>query len=542
LETDLAQTKEQLQNTIEEYETTTEELESSNEELLSMNEELQSKNEEIETSKEELQSVNEELKTTNQELKAKVRELREANSDLRNLMQATTVATLFLDRDLCVEWFTPRVRDHFNIREDDTGRPLSDLTMHVEYEALLDDARTVLDTLQPVEQEIRSDDGRWFLVRMRLYRTVEDDVEGVVVTFVDITDRKRAELEVREERDFVESLLNTVGALVVVLDTEHRIVRFNRKCETVTGYSAEEVVGDSVLDRLVPAEERDAVQKQLNALRDAPASNPHEYHWVTCDGTRRLIRWSDTTLTADDGTLQYIIGTGVDITRRRQLQREVISVSDKERQRIGQDLHDILASHLSGTAMMAQGLAQKIEGGQEIGAEDVREIATLIQDAGEQARQLSHSLMPLEVHGNDLLEGFENLARRREEMTDVTCTFETHGSLPPLDPDIVSHLYRIAAEAVNNAIKHGDPDCVDLALHRDDGQLFLVVQDDGVGISEQAPDASTLGLNMMRYRANLIGAQLHIGPGEAGGTVVRCSLPMASLPESSDVENEPPSA
>lgn len=534
LEAKLAQTREQLQNTIEEYETTTEELESSNEELLSMNEELQSKNEEIETSKEELQSVNEELKTTNQELKAKVRELKETNSDLHNLMQASPVATLFLDRDLCVEWFTPRVRDHFNIRETDTGRPLSDLTKRVQYDDLLDDAQTVLDSRQPSEREIQGNDGQWFLVRMRPYRTVDDEVDGVVVTFVDITDRKQAELEVREERNFVESLLNTVGALIVVLDPEHRIVRFNQKCEVVTGYSADEVVGDPMLNRFVPDEEHAKVRARLDELREDPAPCPHEHHWVTSDGSHRLIRWSNTALTADDGTLQYIIGTGVDITRRRQLQREVISVSDKERQRIGQDLHDILASHLSGTAMMTQGLAQKVEDGREIGEDEIREISDLIQDASEQARKLSHSLMPLEVHGDDLLEGFENLARRQEDMTDVTCTFETRGSLPALDPEIASHLYRITSEAVNNAIKHGHPDRLDLRLRMEDDLLSLVVQDDGVGIPDDAPDDSALGLNMMQYRADLIGARLTIDSGENGGTVVQCSLPVDSSSQSVD--------
>lgn len=532
LQTELAQTKEQLQNTIEEYETTTEELESSNEELLSMNEELQSKNEEIETSKEELQSVNEELKTANQELKAKIRELKETNSDLHNLMQATTVATLFLDRNLCVEWFTPRVRDHFNIRKSDTGRPLSDLTKHVQYDDLLDDAQAVLDSLEPTEREIQDEEGRWFLVRMRPYRTVDDEVDGVVVTLVDITDRKQAELEVREERNFIESLLDTVGALIVVLDPEHRIVRFNHKCETVTGHSADDVVGDSMLERFVPDEEHDKVRERLVELRDDPAPDPHEHHWVTSTGDRRLIRWSNTALTADDGTLQYIIGTGVDITRRRQLQREVLSVSDKERQRIGQDLHDILASHLSGTAMMTQSLAQKVEEGWEIGEDEIQEISDLIQDASEQARKLSHSLMPLEVHGDDLLKAFENLARRQEDMTDVTCTFETHGSLPALDPDIVSHLYRITSEAVNNAIKHGHPDHVDLRLRMEDDLLSLVVQDDGVGIPDEAPDDSALGLNMMEYRADLIGAQLTIDSGENGGTIVTCSLPVPPSPQS----------
>lgn len=190
---ELERTREQLQTTTEEYEAASEEMEAANEELLSMNEELKSKNEELKTSKEELQSVNEELKTTNQELKHKIEELREANSDLENLMAATEIATLFLDQDLNIERFTPRVTELFNIRPPDVGRPLSDFTRRFEYEGLLDDARRVLRNLTSIEREIRQNEETWFLVRLRPYRTVEETVEGVVLTFVDISNRRRLE-------------------------------------------------------------------------------------------------------------------------------------------------------------------------------------------------------------------------------------------------------------------------------------------------------------------------------------------------------------
>ena len=174
LEAELQQVKEQLSGTVEQYETSNEELKASNEELQAMNEELRSATEELETGKEELQSVNEELITVNQELKNNVEELSRANSDLQNLMAATDIGTIFLDRQLSIKRFTPRVQDVFNLIATDVGRPLSDITHKLKYEQLSADARSVLETLGMAERELQNSAGAWFMARMRPYRTVED--------------------------------------------------------------------------------------------------------------------------------------------------------------------------------------------------------------------------------------------------------------------------------------------------------------------------------------------------------------------------------
>jgi len=166
-----------------------------------MNEEYKSMTEELETSKEELQSVNEELKTVNQELEDKVDELREANNDLRNLLAATEIGTLFLDRDLTIQRFTPRIEELFHVQEADVGRPIGNFTHQLDYDTLVDDAEEVLDTLVPVEREAQSEGDEWFLVRHHPYRTADDQIEGVVVTFVDITRRKEAEQELRSAHE-----------------------------------------------------------------------------------------------------------------------------------------------------------------------------------------------------------------------------------------------------------------------------------------------------------------------------------------------------
>jgi two-component system CheB/CheR fusion protein len=192
---ELQSTRQRLQSLIEEFETTQEEMQASNEELQSANEELRSTMEELETSKEELQSMNEELQTVNQENRHKVAELAQLSGDLNNLLAATDIATLFLDREMRIQRFTPKIADIFSMRTTDRGRPVADLTHRLGYEQLLADAESVLRNLQPVEREVRDQAGRWYLTRLLPYRSAEDRIAGVVITFVDISRRKRSEEE-----------------------------------------------------------------------------------------------------------------------------------------------------------------------------------------------------------------------------------------------------------------------------------------------------------------------------------------------------------
>jgi two-component system CheB/CheR fusion protein len=193
LRTELSTTQAHLRTSREQYETITEELRASNEELQSINEEYRSTAEELETSKEELQSINEELQTLNNELKLKLDAVSRAHNDLQNLMSSTDVATLFLSPNLRINRFTPRLTDLFSVTVGDEGRPISDFTNRLEYAQLSADAKRVLADLTSVERTIRSLDGRWYLMRMRPYRTIDDKIEGVVVTFVDVTERQEAE-------------------------------------------------------------------------------------------------------------------------------------------------------------------------------------------------------------------------------------------------------------------------------------------------------------------------------------------------------------
>ncbi|HZY16912.1 MAG TPA: PAS domain S-box protein [Ramlibacter sp.] len=251
LDRELERLKSQLRETVEQYEASTEELKASNEELQAMNEELRSATEELETSREELQSINEELTTVNHELKSKVDELAHANTDIHNLMDATAIATVFLDRDLSIMRYTPTAVQLFNLIPSDVGRPLADLATRLDYPALSEDAARVLERLVPIEREVGLPDGAWFLTRMLPYRTQDDRIGGVVLSFIDITERKQAE----EVRLWLQAVVSSVDDAIVSFALDHTILSWNAGAERIFGYTAAEAIGQP-LSLLVPPPER----------------------------------------------------------------------------------------------------------------------------------------------------------------------------------------------------------------------------------------------------------------------------------------------
>ncbi|AMN42287.1 Chemotaxis protein methyltransferase CheR [Rhodoplanes sp. Z2-YC6860] len=195
---ELELTQARLRTVREESDAANEELRAANEELQSINEEYRSTSEELVTSKEELQSINEELQTVNSELKLKLEAISRAHSDLQNLMAATDFGTLFLDAGLRIKRFTDRVTELFSITPVDEGRPITDFAHQLEYDGLIKDARAVLADLAPIRREVKSRTGKWYDMRLRPYRTVEDKIDGVVITFVDVSDRRQVEEQLRE--------------------------------------------------------------------------------------------------------------------------------------------------------------------------------------------------------------------------------------------------------------------------------------------------------------------------------------------------------
>ncbi|MEO8044097.1 MAG: PAS domain S-box protein [Spartobacteria bacterium] len=815
LDAEIHDLKEQLHSTVEQYEATNEELKASNEELQAMNEEMRSATEELETSKEELQSVNEELTTVNHELKSSVEELSRSNADLNNLMASTDIGTLFLDRQLRIQRFTPSAQRIFNLIPADMGRPVSDITHKLAYEDFLEDAERVLRDLHVVEREVRVGETGWFMTRIAPYRTAEDRIAGVVATFIDISRRKQAEDEVRENEARIRRAfeIETVG--VIFLDPEGQITDANDAFLRMSGYSREEVEGGVVrwkelsppewrpltanaiaelkqdgktgtyqkeylrkdgtrwwglfsaamlnknlavkyvvdiseqkaaeealraseerfrqfaenttdvfwilnantrqLEYLNPAyeqmfgEPRDAILRDTECWRDFmhpddrearadmlprlkagetvtvnyrivrpndgairwirdsgfPIRDPQggisrvagvlqditedrersealaeseerfrllidgapDYAMFLLDpgnqiiywsaGAERVFRWSadealgksgELIFTPEDrvrkqeekemqtalrkgvapdrrwhlrkdgsrvwidgimrrlddekGNLRGFAKIGRDATElhqaeeelkdshrdletrvhertaqltalnqqlksemksRVQVEQELLLISEREKRRIGQDLHDSLCQELAAAALFLQTAAHKIAKKNASGAKALVEAAQIVNENVGLARDLARGLHPVELTSQGLVNALRELTFRTSQVRNVTCHFECPRQVRIGDEAVALNLYRIAQEAVTNALKNGKATAITIRLAREQRALRLSIKDNGTGFSPGKAGRG-LGLHIMKYRADVIGAKLTVQSADGKGTLVTCIL------------------
>ncbi|HTR37922.1 MAG TPA: chemotaxis protein CheB [Bryobacteraceae bacterium] len=322
LKTELARTKEYLQSVIQEQESTNEELKTANEEALSSMEELQSANEELETAKEELQSSNEELVTLNEQLQNRNTELTQLGDDLNNVLSGVNIPILMLDRDHRIRRFTPTAEKLLHLLAGDIGRPLGDIRLGLIIPGLDDLISTVMDNGGDHEQEVQAESGSWFSVRLRPYRTRDRVINGVLIAFVDIRELKQTQDVADKEANLVTAILDAAAGdlLVLVMDPEARILRFNRACQELTGYTQEEVEGKRVWDFLLAPGEVAGAKVTFEDIRGG-APNRREDNWVTKDGRKRLIAWSSSKVVRNN-SLEYVVATGIDLTERQEAKEE----------------------------------------------------------------------------------------------------------------------------------------------------------------------------------------------------------------------------
>ena len=333
LEMELKATRERLQTTTEELESSNEELKSGNEELSSMNEELQSANEELETSKEELQSINEELQTVNAELNARVEELSRANSDIANLLESTQIATVFLDRNLAIKSFTPAAKDLFRLVESDTGRPITHVRARFDSDTMQEDAERVLRTLSTIERQVvSSDTSAQYIMRMMPYRTVDNVIGGVVVTFVDVTRITAAEtriseltLDLRNRVQSLETLLNLLPVGILIIEDDHtNQVRLNRYGAQLLGENGQGGEGTGLRQvktalRVFKGERELGPTEQplYRAAHSGQAVPAFEADLLRTDGRRINVMMSATPMFDEQGKVRGGIAAILDITERR---------------------------------------------------------------------------------------------------------------------------------------------------------------------------------------------------------------------------------
>ena len=310
LEEELEASEEYLRATQEEMQSTNEELRTSIEELQSTNEELQSTNEELETSQEELQSLNEELATVNAELETKVADLSRTQNDMNNLLAGTGIATIFVDQELRIQRFTPTATRLMNLIKADEGRPVGDLASKLaSYDSLAADAHRVLETLEPRELEVQAEDSRWYLLGIRPYRTLENVIEGAVITFTEITELKKAQATI-EETEGLRRLAVVVRDShdpIISLDLQGAIQTWNPAAERVYGWSEKDALQMNYLD-LVPESVRAAVESMLEGTREGLDLEPLRTERLTKEGETVTV-WLTATELVDESGRPYGISS-----------------------------------------------------------------------------------------------------------------------------------------------------------------------------------------------------------------------------------------
>jgi PAS domain S-box-containing protein len=404
----------------------------SNQEFDAVNAELAASNSALASSKAELESLNAELSAVNAQLESNVGRLQAAHEDMANLLQSIDIATVFLTEALTVKRFTPAATRLFRLISSDVGRPISDIAACFDTARVEDDIAFAVERTQAKEREIRTHEGHWYIQRVTPYRRREGSIEGVVLSFIDVDELKRAEAELRllsegleqtvqartrqlsaevqerrraeevlrSERNFVSAVLSTASALVMVLDAHGHIVRFNRACENASGYTFEEVAGQSLLDcQLFLGEDRVAAAHELLELRAGLHPKTAERRWRHRDGSVRLMSWVTSCLVDARGNVDYIIATGIDISEQRnaedQARRRLAELTALHRLHTVGELGGIIAHELNqplaAIAAHSEAATQRLRRATrtpETAMNDLKQISIQAQRAGSIIRNL----------------------------------------------------------------------------------------------------------------------------------------------------------
>ncbi len=535
LERELAATKASQREVVQELEAANEELKALNEELQSGNEELESTNEELEMAKEELQSANEELRTVNDELQARQTEVVKTNDDLLNVLASVNIPIVVLDADLKVRRYTPMAEKILNLIPTDLGRSLATLRLPLKPCGLKQMLTDAIDNLGARHCEVQDNDGRWYSLQVKPYRTSDNRIDGAVLALWDIDATKQALQEVRAARDYAEAIVETITTPLLVLSGDLRVQSANHALYRTFDLEKRDVAGRLISELGDKTKKLPELRKHLRKLlNDATPINDIQLVEDFPKIGTRTVSLNARRMTDDTMKSSSILLAIEDITERKQMEAEILHTAEAERERIGRDLHDGLGQALPSIGYLVRAVKQSLEDRNAPETEEVTRIARLIEENAKRVHDISRGLFPTEMANGGIAGALRELAAYSEELYGLPCHVSGSTALNMTDERVGRQMYRMAQEAVNNAARHSKAKNIWIRLARRQGRIVMTVRNDGRGISRHKTGRNTgMGLRIMRYRADLIGATLKIESAEGKGTKISCNAP-PRLPKKAD--------
>ena len=352
----------------------------------------------------------------------------------------------------------------------------------------------------------------------------------------DITGRKTAEMNYGRELDFNNTLLRHTSAIIVLLDLQARMIYVNEATVKMLGYPLEEIINRTPWDvGIMDAEEAARSKVRMAEVLAGRENPPRAVILRGKDGTLHPVELSSTSTRAPDGAPDRIIVTGTDLTERHHLQSEILRISEQEQTTIGHNLHDGVGQTMTGIAALMEQLESELTGGQKTRATRIRQF---VQEAVQEVRRMSHGLSPLAVKNRGLAGALELLADTIRTNHRTSCACDIDPGIRLEDPEKETHLYRIAQEAANNAVRHGNAKNITISLRRmGDDACVLKVENDGTGLKSRSARAGAgIGIRVMDYRANIIGGTLNMAARPHGGVAVICRFPCKNAPLTETVQ------
>jgi two-component system, chemotaxis family, CheB/CheR fusion protein len=557
---DLSTTKLYLQTLIEERDAKNQELLSANEEIQSANEEMQSTNEELETTKEELQSSNEELQTVNDELQQRNTSLTQTTNDLANLLNSVNLPVLMLSSDLTIRHFTPPTQRLMNLRAPDIGRPFSDIRLNLNIDNLEPILLQVLETLAPREIDVQDREGRWYLLRVRPYRTSDNKIDGVVVVLLDVDQLRRIQQELRDARDFAASVIENIPLPLAVVDLDLRIHAVNDAFRELAGLGTEDLERRFLRDvASVAWGLEEPLQSRLAELRNSlNIGDNFEFQFKAAGENQREFNVHGRVLKPDSAT--FLLVTFEDITAHAQVERmlslererlvsqvestarelgrtqdelralagSLFSSQEDERRRLARELHDDISQKLAVLEIETQQLTQRFSPASGANIADanreLERVRNAIASLSEDVRRISHGLHPSVIDDLGLAAGIRSLVEDFRERENMIGTFSAQNIPDHLPSGIAIGLYRITQEALRNVAKHAGKTHVKVILKGEGKMMRLQVVDSGEGFDLQQR-RSGLGLISMEERARMMEGTFTIESDLGEGTRITVDVP-----------------